>query len=174
MAEDKDEAVYVKSTAELDLEARLADDAPDSPLLPDHQNFGSFGEFERSQGFEEGYVGTDRMYANHANDTDAPLRAEEGAFRKVEDKIGGTYLAGDQVGPNLNEGTGYEFADSDGEARGELKVPDEERAAAEKEAADKAAAEKEAADKAAQEKKDAADQAKSTPLREKRESGDKS
>lgn len=77
-----DQAVYTKSAAERDLEARLADGyEPDSVInsgvvVVNPNPFGS-GD----------YAGTDPMYQNHANDTEKPYRATEGTEKKSEDLV---------------------------------------------------------------------------------------
>lgn len=73
-----EEAVYTKPTSQLDLEARLErDNENPAAHVPGYSNPASFGV--------EDYVGTDPVYQNHANDTEAPLKAEGGAEQKAEE-----------------------------------------------------------------------------------------
>lgn len=96
MASKKDkpeeEVVYTKPTSQVDLEQRLDADEPDphgflKSVNPD-PNLGS----------EDGYVGTDPVYQNHAVDTDEPLAAEEGADKAAEEHFADAY--GDGSGPS--------------------------------------------------------------------------
>lgn len=89
---DKPE-LNVPSTAALDMERRLADDnAPTTGLL-------TVNPAGAQEAAEEGYVGTDPIYQNHANDTEAPLAAEEGVWADAEDKYHED-LAGDAKEPS--------------------------------------------------------------------------
>lgn len=80
MAEEN-KVEYTKTTAEVDLEERLArDNEPvgggGATLNPGH------GDVEAGNL----YLGTSPIYQNHANDTDAPLQAEEGVDRDLEER----------------------------------------------------------------------------------------
>jgi hypothetical protein len=82
MAENNDQETQVtKSTQQLDLEARQAEDYV-SPLAV-AKTVGP----EQSLLGEDGYVGTDPIYQNYANETEAPLAAEEGAEKVLEDRV---------------------------------------------------------------------------------------
>jgi hypothetical protein len=73
-----EEAKYDKPTSQLDLEARLERENENTDAhVPGYTNPVSFGV--------ENYVGTDPIYQNHANDTEAPLNAEEGAEKTAEE-----------------------------------------------------------------------------------------
>lgn len=77
---EPDEGVtYTKPTSQLDLEARLANDN-EAPAAVKTLNPSEQGEDD-----EDGYVGTDPIYQNHANDTEAPGEAEEGAEKDALD-----------------------------------------------------------------------------------------
>lgn len=70
--------VYTKPTSELDAEARLAEDfVPAGVLKPGVDP-------EKS---ENGYVGVDPIYQTFANDTEQPLRAEDGVEKVMEEKV---------------------------------------------------------------------------------------
>lgn len=79
MAEAK--APEVKSTQQLDLEARAKDDYV-SPLA----RAKTVGPNE-SLVSEDGFVGVDPMYQNYANETDAPLASESGPEKDLEDRV---------------------------------------------------------------------------------------
>lgn len=71
----KDEAVYTRPTSQVDLEERLKADnrlgAPVENAKPKPVS-------------DDGYVGVDPIYQNHANDTDAPHQADDGADKLAE------------------------------------------------------------------------------------------
>lgn len=82
---EKEKVVYSKPTSQVDLEARLKNGNaaatltdPINPGMPD---------------VEAGnlYVGTDPIYQNHANDTEAPLQADKGVERKAEENFLSSY-----------------------------------------------------------------------------------
>lgn len=70
----------VKSTQQLDLEAR-ADDDYVSPLA----RAKTVGPNE-SLVSEDGFVGVDPIYQNYANDTEAPYQSDEGVEKDLEDR----------------------------------------------------------------------------------------
>lgn len=74
----------VKSTTELDLEARQAKDYV-SPIAKAK----TVGPNE-SLVNEDGFVGVSPEYANNANESDAPLAADSGVDKVLEDKFLGT------------------------------------------------------------------------------------
>lgn len=84
--EDKHEGIElnVPSTAQRDLERRQAEGyaAAGSP-----SRAGSAGDFLQNEDVPDGYVGVSGEYANYANDTDAPLRSEEGPESEAEKLI---------------------------------------------------------------------------------------
>lgn len=66
---------YTKPTSQLDLEARQKDDyVPSIQLLKGTDPEPS----------ENGYVGTDEIYQNYANETEKPLQAQEGPEVEIE------------------------------------------------------------------------------------------
>lgn len=68
---------YEKPTSLVDLEERQEDDyVPPAQLVQ-----GSDPEPSKT-----GFVGVDSVYQNFANDTEAPMKSEEGAEAKVEEK----------------------------------------------------------------------------------------
>lgn len=71
----------VKSTTQLDLEARQKDDYV-SPIAKAK----TVGPNETLVN-EDGFVGVSPEYANNANETDAPLASEEGAEKVLEDRL---------------------------------------------------------------------------------------
>lgn len=74
--EEAKEAVYTKPTSQRDLEARLEveNEREDSKVV---------GPKNPDDFTEEGYIGVDPIYQNHANDTEAPIKADEGPEAKV-------------------------------------------------------------------------------------------
>lgn len=82
-----DEVVFTKPTSQLDLEARLSAEAEVTAF---HTTVNPTYVDEDGNG----YVGTDAIYTNRANEVDQPLEAEEGAdalaegafFAAVEDR----------------------------------------------------------------------------------------
>lgn len=67
-------AQYSKPASELDLEARQKKDYQPSSVV---------GQAQDPQVSDNGYVAVDPIYQNHANDTEAPVKAEGGAEAKV-------------------------------------------------------------------------------------------
>jgi hypothetical protein len=80
--EKKEEETYLtKPASQVDHERRLAEDYQpdarvDGELVVNPNPFGA-----------EDYAGTDPIYQNHANDTEAPLAAEEGPDKDAEDFV---------------------------------------------------------------------------------------
>lgn len=67
---------YSKPTSQVDLEERSKDDyVPPAQLI----------QGTDPQPAETSFVGVDPIYQNYANDTEKPMRAEEGAEKKFED-----------------------------------------------------------------------------------------
>lgn len=79
MVQKKEKVEYTRPASQLDLEARLERDN-ESPLavVRAENRRDVFGE-------DEPYVNVDPIYQNHANDTEAPLEAEEGVDKDAED-----------------------------------------------------------------------------------------
>jgi hypothetical protein len=79
VAKDDDKPYTTTSTAQQDMERRLADDyKPDADITNRQMvNPNPFGE--------EDYAGTDPIYQNHATDSSKPLRAKKGPEKKLED-----------------------------------------------------------------------------------------
>lgn len=86
---------YTKPAAQLDLERRLADDYVSPHVLAKGQNPSETGAYTPD---DEGYVGTNEEYKNHANDTEAPLAAEGGADKLAEE----AHTAAAEAGPVLD------------------------------------------------------------------------
>lgn len=79
-----EEVVYTQPTSALDLERRLSEEA-DPPVFnktvnPVDTNFD-----------KDGYVSTDPIYHDRANETDQPQAAEEGAFKLAEEAMEGVH-----------------------------------------------------------------------------------
>lgn len=74
---------YIKSTAALDLEARLGEDAEVAPKW--------FESTNPVAPEKDSYVGTDPIYYDRANETDQPLSAEEGADKLAEEAAAAGY-----------------------------------------------------------------------------------
>lgn len=74
----------VKSTTQLDLEARQSEDYV-SPIAK-AKTVGPNDSLVDDSGF----VGVSPEYANYANETDAPLSSDEGAEKDLEDRILGS------------------------------------------------------------------------------------
>lgn len=94
MARSKEKATYSKPTSQVDLEARLKADAEETspPPRKKGEDFDAPGPFNvqgavnpDGEPTEDGYVGTDKIYQNYANETDAPLQADEGADKLAEE-----------------------------------------------------------------------------------------
>lgn len=66
---------YEKPSSQLDLEARQKKGYKPSSVLI---------QGEDPQVSDNGYIGVDEVYQNYANDTEAPLRAEDGPEAKIE------------------------------------------------------------------------------------------
>ena len=88
MAEKKEELVYTDSTAKRDLDARLNN--PDPVRVAPHKDYVNpdksvalATDYEGDE-VEGVFVGVSPEYANAANDTDAPLQAEEGPDADAE------------------------------------------------------------------------------------------
>jgi hypothetical protein len=98
--QEQEKVEYTKSTATLDLEARLENDnavpGPARVLNP------GYGDVEAGNL----YLGTNPEYQNHANDTDAPLQAEDGPERDAEEAALAAYDSRDvkDDAANLEEG----------------------------------------------------------------------
>jgi len=86
----KPKVEYTKPTSQLDLEARLsAEDEGMKPLFPTQNPTG--------EPTEDGYLGTDAVYQNYANDTEKPLAAEEGADQLAEEAAEDAYGDGSEA-----------------------------------------------------------------------------
>lgn len=75
-----DDVDYGKSTTQRDLEARQAEDYV-SPLV-----IGKTVGPNRTLISDDGFIGVSPEYANYANETDAPLFADEGPEKVIEDR----------------------------------------------------------------------------------------
>lgn len=74
-------ANYTKSTEQLDLERRMAEDFESPKKIVE-------GEVP-NQLQEGGFVNVDPIYQNYANEADAPLHAEEGVYADMDDQMFG-------------------------------------------------------------------------------------
>ena len=82
----KQKVEYTKPTSQLDLEARLDsedDEKLGTPLFPMKNP-----DLEPTK---DGYVGTDPVYQNFANDTEKPLAADGGADQLAEEAAQDAY-----------------------------------------------------------------------------------
>lgn len=79
----KEKVVYTESTAAQDLKRRLENDN-ESALAVAQANTTSDPYGKDEKGKENGYVNTDPVYQNYADDTHKPLAAEEGPFKEAE------------------------------------------------------------------------------------------
>jgi len=97
-----DEPYLTRPTSLVDLDRRLEEGAvPDSDLSGRYiVNPNPFGE--------EDYAGTDPIYQNHANDTEAPHAAEEGPEKEAEDAVRDLYEPKDDAVVVDDFGTGGE------------------------------------------------------------------
>jgi hypothetical protein len=91
-AESKDESVYAPSAAQVDAEQRRENDNKSSKVLstaevyePDSSDTGR--DYGRTGEELEGYVGTDPMYQNYAEDTEKP-----GVGEGVDDEIADDFV----------------------------------------------------------------------------------
>lgn len=111
MADKKAKVEYSKSTAQVDLEARLGEDAP-AP---------KFGEkVNPDPSSEDGFVGVDPIYQNAANKYEEPLEAEDGGFADAEQAFADAYTEvsepSDQVKENYANVTPHTEAPADSAA----------------------------------------------------------
>lgn len=78
---EKEKVVYTKPTSQLDLEARQeAEKKGENPFAVADAVRNPTGPEET----KDLYVGTDPIYQNHANDTEAPKQSEKGAEKDAE------------------------------------------------------------------------------------------
>lgn len=75
-------ARYSKPTSQVDLDERLKNENRVTGILKDTNPADSSVYYA-----ESGFVGTDPIYQNYANDTDEPLKAESGADKQAEDYV---------------------------------------------------------------------------------------
>jgi hypothetical protein len=85
---------YSKPTSQLDLEARQK---------PDYVPPGVVKQGEDQGLSDNGYIAVDPIYQNHANDTEAPIRAEKGPEAKVFDNHYAEDVDFDTTGPEEGE-----------------------------------------------------------------------
>lgn len=94
MVKKKDEPVYEKPASQVDLEARIANGNASNQVVIDSNEYRrrkESGELEDVAGRDftvegndtSGYVGVDPIYQNYANETEAPMKADEGAEATV-------------------------------------------------------------------------------------------
>jgi len=92
MAEEKKEAQYAKPASQLDLEARQEKDNASDRVLSTADSYEASADDEGGRDFAvegndtEGYIGANPEYRTYANETEAPLKADEdSAEQKVAD-----------------------------------------------------------------------------------------
>lgn len=84
-ADNYEEAVYTKPTSQVDLEERLD---RDNEVVSTTKTYNpGYGDVEPGNL----YLGTNPEYQNHANDTEAPLQADEGPDQLAEEAVLGAY-----------------------------------------------------------------------------------
>lgn len=88
MAEQKQKAQYAKPASQVDLEERLENDNKSFKVLSTSDQYEApEAEEGRTYAVEgnklDGYVGVSGEYATYANDTEAPVKADESAESKV-------------------------------------------------------------------------------------------
>lgn len=93
MADKKEKVEYTKSTAELDLEERLADDylppaARETLTLNPNQ--------QKNEDEDEAFQGVSPDYQNYANESDKPYSADGGVQQKVEELVIPEYVEPDE------------------------------------------------------------------------------
>lgn len=104
----KEEVQYSKPTSQLDLEARLTADAEETSPPPRRKG----EDYDAPTSFElqgavnpngdptnEGYIGTDVIYQNYAEETNKPFQAEEGPDKLAEDAFAAAFGDGEDRNP---------------------------------------------------------------------------
>ena len=81
---EKEKVVYTKPTSQTDLEARLESEKNGENPFALASSTVNPGTPDETDGL---YVGTDPIYQNHANDTEAPLQAQKGGEKLAEEKF---------------------------------------------------------------------------------------
>jgi hypothetical protein len=121
VATKKEKVEYTKPTTQLDLEARLGEDAPeafysdvnpgtDSVLNGTEKNDENKSVYATASG--DDYIGTDPIYQNHSEDTLKPLKAEEGVEKDAEEEYFRTFEKGNEPGEQLQSVYGDTTANS--------------------------------------------------------------
>jgi hypothetical protein len=96
---------FSKPNSQLDLEARQAEDyVPPSQVHPGTEEPLS----------ENGYIGTDPIYQNHANDTEAPYPVDEDS---AEGKVEVTHLSDDVDYDSTGPEDGFDGGDTSADHR---------------------------------------------------------
>lgn len=75
-------ARYSRPTSQVDLEERLKNDNAAPAVLKDTNPAESTAYYTKT-----GFVGTDPVYQNYANETDAPRKAEDGPDKLAEEYV---------------------------------------------------------------------------------------
>lgn len=76
------DARYSKPTSQVDLEERLKNNNAAPAVLKDTNPADSTVNYTKA-----GFVGTDSVYQNYANETDAPLKAQGGPDKRAEEYV---------------------------------------------------------------------------------------
>lgn len=137
MATKKEKVEYTKPTTQVDLEARLGEDAPEA--FYEDSNPGPDGVLNGTEKNDENkpiyatasgddYVGTDPIYQNHSEDNLKPLKAEEGPEKDAEEEYFRTFEKGNEAGEQLQSVYGDTTANSPklGEDSSESETEEEE------------------------------------------------
>jgi hypothetical protein len=117
MMADQEEVVYTKPTSQVDLEERLSEDYQSSLVLQKDTNPGAAPVDERwklEDNDTSAYVGVSPEYQNYANETDKPLRSEEGVQATLEEQL---YTAYDGNKEDAEKADEKQADQSDSEAK---------------------------------------------------------
>jgi hypothetical protein len=108
MAPAKPKVEYSKPTSQVDLEARLTADAEETSPAPRRkgEDYDAPGPFELQGALnpdgeptDEGYIGTDVIYQNYAEDTHKPLQADGGPDELAEQAFADAFGDGEDRNP---------------------------------------------------------------------------
>jgi hypothetical protein len=103
---DVEQAVYTKTTAQLDLERRLADEKLSPKELREKYDGGA-RDYTGDGNDTSAYVGVNPEYMNYANETDRPYQAGEGsAERELEDQLKSGHAVAEPVDGTSNQTDG--------------------------------------------------------------------
>jgi hypothetical protein len=109
MARSKQSDVeYSKPTSQVDLETRLQADAEETSPPPRRkgEDYDAPAPYElqgavnpSGEPTDEGYIGTDVIYQNYAEETNKPLQADEGADKLAEEAFAAAFRDGEDRNP---------------------------------------------------------------------------